>query len=203
MPDMSDLWNYLGPGSYMTAYHALFPDPSEGAGKELEGIPSELHQYYDPYISAGQQAIPGLQEQYARMMSDPGSIMTQFGKGFQASPGYQYNVDEATKAASRAAAAGGMAGSPAEQAGVAKSISGLANQDYYNYLNHALSLYQGGVGGEEGLMKQGYGASSEMANQLANLALTKSKLAFAGQQGQNEALGGLIGAGASIATALI
>ena len=52
---------------------------------------------------------------------------------FQAGPGYQYSVDQATGAAQRAAAAGGMNASGNTLAAITQLGSNLANQEYGNW----------------------------------------------------------------------
>lgn len=218
-------------------------DPSKKAMPYLEQIPGATAPYYSPYISRGQTAFyqmsdeanklkqglpelqkqygslagmgPEVQNQYLQLMKDPTAMMNQIGAGYQASPGYQYQVDQATNAANRAGAAGGMLGSPEEQAYLAKDVSGLANQDYYNYLNQALgqygiglqgstNLYGLGLKGEQGLYdtglglmgdvsKYGYGASNEYANMLANNLASMANLQYAGSANQNTAKSGMYG----------
>lgn len=218
-------------------------DPSKKAMPYFKQIPGQTAPYYDPYISRGQtsfyqmtdeakklmQGLPDLQKQYGsltgmgpevqnqymNLIKDPTSIMNQIGEGYQASPGYQYQVDQATNAANRAAAAGGMLGSPEEQSYLAKDITGLANQDYYNYMNQALgqygtglqgatNLYGLGLQGQQGLYNQGlnlleqgtkygYGASQDYANMLANNLASMGNLQYAGGANQNMARSGMYG----------
>ena len=103
----------------------------------LSQIQPSIDRYLQPYIGAGQNAMGTLQEQYGNLINDPSAMMNKFGSGYQQSPGYQYNVDQATKGANNAAAAGGFIGSPQQQEYMAKQIGGLASQDYNQYLNNA------------------------------------------------------------------
>lgn len=174
--------------------------PYEAASPYIEGIPGILGQYYDPYVQAGQQALPTLQEQYGRLISDPGGVMGGIGAGFQESPGYQFAVEQAQKASGQAAAAGGMVGSPQQQQEISETITGLANQDYYNYLSRAMGMYGQGLSGMGGLGQMGYEASTGLGQNLANVAMTQANLA-GGQaemerqqeQGMWGTLGGLAG----------
>lgn len=215
-------------------------DPSKGAMKYLNQIPGTISPYYQPYINAGQGALnsltdqskqltdllpqlmsqysslsgmgPDVQAQYMKLMQDPTAVMNQIGQGYQASPGYNYQVSQATNAANKAAAAGGMLGSPQEQASLAHDITGMANQDYYNYINKGLSQYNTGLQGATGLFntglqgqqglynqginilgdlnKYGYGASNELANALSNNLASMAQLKYAGGANQNMANSG-------------
>jgi hypothetical protein len=168
-------------------------DPSKAANPYLADIEGKTKGYLDPYLQAGMQALPLLQGQFKNLLSDPTSIMKQIGGQFQASPGYQYNVDQATGAANRAAAAGGMLGSPAEQAELAKTVSGIANQDYNNFMNQGLGLYGRGLQGEEGLGQMGYGAANSMVNALIQQLMAQAQNAYAGAANSNQRMGGGIG----------
>lgn len=195
-----------------------YQNPADTAMPYMNQIPGELQQYFNPYIQAGNNALPvlqgqygsllgqlpGLQSQYGMLMNNPGAVMNKIGQGFQQSPGYQFQVNQALGAANRAAAAGGMLGSPMEQQTIAGRVNGLANQDYYNYLNHGLSLYntglQGsanlygaGLSGEGNLARMGYGAASNLGEDLASALMSQSQLAYAGATNQNEAQQGALG----------
>lgn len=156
----------------------LFPDPSKSARRELGGIPGVLHEGYDPWINAGKGALPTLQEQFGKLLSDPNALYKQFGAGYQQSPGYQFRQHEGQNAALNAVAAGGMAGSPAHQQQAARISEDIANQDFETYLGHILGLYGQGLKGEEGLgemgFKAGAGLTESMQNYLLNQAMLKA-----------------------------
>jgi hypothetical protein len=182
-----------------------YKNPADAAVPYLNQIRGSMAQYYDPYINAGQQAMGTLMPQYQNLINNPTGVMNAIGKTYQASPGYQYNVDQATKASNQAAAAGGMVGSPAQQQSLAQNISGMANQDYNQYLQTALGQYGQGLQGMGGINQLGYGASSNMADNLAQALMTQAQLSYAGQNNANQQGGGggggfgsLLGAGASL-----
>jgi hypothetical protein len=168
-------------------------NPASGAMNYLDGLPNQLKQYFQPYINAGQGAMGQLQDQYGQLTQNPGGFINQMGQQFQQSPGYQFNVQQQTNAANRAAAAGGMAGSPQEQQNLASTISGTANQDYYNWLSHALGAYGEGLNGLQGLNQMGYNASTGLAEDLTNIGQSQAQLQYAGQADQNQSEGGGFG----------
>lgn len=155
-----------------------------------------LSQYMNNGVQAGQMLMP----QYNSLVNNPALMMNKIGSTFQQSPGYNWQVNQALGAANRAAAAGGMAGSPAEQQQIAGVTNQLANQDYYNYLNHALNLfgtglsglsnmYGQGMGVGENIYNTGYGAAGDEASAL----MSQANLAYAGQQNQNQSMMGGMG----------
>ena len=129
-------------GNLLYNWFGNYTNPSSASSQYLNQIPGELSQYYSPYISGGQFGLNTMQNQvapaYQNLMQNPTAVMNQIGSTYKASPGYQYNVNQDTNAANQAAAAGGFVGSPAEQQSLASNISGMASQDYQNYMNQGL-----------------------------------------------------------------
>lgn len=200
------------------------PNPSDSAMPYYNKIPGMLQQYLGPYAGYGQQAAGGLnqymnnglqagqtlQQQLGQLATNPSGVMNGIGSQFQQSPGYQFQVNQALGAANRAGAAGGMAGSPMEQQNVAGTVTGMANQDYYNYLNHGMDMYGMGLSGLQGMYGTGAGAAGNMfsgsANMVGDLAsslgsayMNQGNLAYAGQANQNQMTQGMIGAAAGFA----
>lgn len=200
-----------------------YPNPATGAMPFLNNIAPILQKYLSPYASLGQSTLPTLQGQYAglmgegsplmgqynSLMTNPGSVINSIGKSFQASPGYNFQVQQAQNAANNAAAAGGMLGSPQEQQNIAGTVNNLANQDYYNYLGHALGqydtglagaqgMYNKGLGGEEGLNEMGFQGANSLSNGLASALQSQASLSYAGQANENQMKGGQAGAQAGM-----
>jgi len=170
-----------------------YKSPYSAASPYLEDIAGTITPYYQPYITSGQNALSSLMGQYGSLINDPSAKMNQMGSQYQASPGYQYNVDQTTKAMNQAAAAGGMVGSPQEQQQLGQVVSGLANQDYYNYLNQAMGLYNTGLSGMGNINQMGYGASTGLADNLASALMSQAALAYAGTAAENQNTGGFWG----------
>lgn len=140
-------------GSMQNEYGSLLGGRGalQGQYNNLMGMLPQLQGQYNSLLGG----LPGLQSQYGQMSQNPGDFINQIGKGFQQSPGFQFQVDQATNAANRAAAAGGMLGSPMEQHELANSVNGMANKDYYNWLNQALNQHTQGLAGQQGLYNMG------------------------------------------------
>lgn len=161
-------------------------NPADQASKTLGQIPGAAKNAYDPYINAGMGALPQLQDQYKSLLGDPGSALNKIGQGYQQSPGFDFQVKQALKAAGNAAAAGGMAGSPQHQYQNEEVATGLANQDYNNWLSKALGLYGQGLSGQQDLYKTGYGASSNMAQSVQDALAKQAELQYKGQDAANQ-----------------
>lgn len=178
-----------GLGSAAGAYFGgrNMPNPADAGMSYLNQVPDTISPYYNPYINAGRSALPQLQGQYNQLINDPSKMMAQWGSQYQQSPGYQFNVDQGTAQANRVAAAGGMLGSPAEQAEVSKMTQGYANQDYQKYMDYIMGLYGIGINGLNGINTQGYAASNDLANSLGENLGNQANMAYAGQANQNMA----------------
>lgn len=198
-------------------------NPANSAMPYLNQMMPNITPYFDPYINAGAQALPQLQQQYgqdlsqgnnlrsqySQMMNNPGGVMNRIGSGFQQSPGYQFQTQQAMGAANRTAAAGGMLGTPAEQQSIAGTVGGLANQDYYNYLNHGMQMYGQGLQGEQGMYNQGIqgnqdmthmglGASNSLTDDVMSQYMSQANLAYAGTSDQDQNKGGSGGSGSGM-----
>ena len=197
-------------------------NPSDAASKYYNQIPGALGQYLNPYIQNGNQAYGYLNNFMNRgntagdlslginssLVNNPAGFMNQLGSTFQQSPGYDWEKGQALQSANRASAAGGMAGSPAEQQQIAGVTGQLANQDYYNYLHNVLGVFGSGMEGLNGISNQGYNASqgvygsganaaNSMAQAMANYYASQGNLAYAGAQNSNNSMLGGLGSLAS------
>lgn len=227
--DWGNLFGAIGGGLGAGLAGGLFGggDPYKKANKYWGQIPERTQPFYDPYINAGKDALGklqgeygsllggrgDLQSQFGQLMNDPTGLINKIGSQYQESPGFQWQMKQGMNAANNAAAAGGMAGSPQHQQNAQEVATGLANQDYQNFLNQGLGLYgqglQGNLGlygmglqGMGGLNQMGYGASDQMARIIADMLSQQGQGAFAGQAAKNQQrgdmFGSLLGAGAKM-----
>src|SRR6185503_15277001 len=125
----------------MGLFDWLGTDPSKKASKYLNQVPGQIKPQYNPFIKAGNNQIPQLEEQYSGLLNDPGSMLNKFGESYHQSPGFDFALKQALQGAGNAAAAGGMAGSPMHEQENMELSTNLANQDYNNYLRNAMGLY--------------------------------------------------------------
>ncbi len=169
----------------------------------LGAIPTYMNQFYQPYMQAGQRALPGLEQQYGSLTNDPGGMLNRMGAGYQKSPGFDFALKQALGAADRSAARGGMAGSPMHQQEGMDIASGLASRDYDQWLQHAMGMYGMGLQGEQGLYGTGFDASKSFADQLAQTLAQQANMGFYEKslkdQSRAGGIGGLLGGIGSLA----
>lgn len=168
-------------------------NPSDSAMNYMDQIPNMISQYSNPYIQAGQQALPGLQNNYGQLMNSPGQKLNTIGQDYHQSPGFQFALQQALQGSDHAAAAGGMAGSGQNQQQDMTLATNLANQDYNDWMKNALGLYGAGVNGEQGLYDTGAKTGVQAGQDMASILANKAKLAYEGQNAENENEGGMWG----------
>lgn len=186
-----------GAGLLGAGLGGLFGDynnPADAAMPYMNQIPDALKKYLEPYINAGTSQIPGLENAYGGLINDPGGVMNKIGQGYHQSPGFQFALQQALQGAGHAAAAGGMAGSPQAMQQNMQTATGLANQDYNNWLGNALGMYRTGLQGSQNLFNTGAQTSMGMGEDLASVLANQAKLAYEGQNAQNQSEGGIFGA---------
>lgn len=168
-------------------------NPADKAMPYLDQIPGQTNPYMQPFFEAGKNALDPLQEQYTKLLSDPGALMNKMGESYKQSPGFKFALEQALGAGANAAAAGGMAGTPMNQFNQMETATGLTSQDFNNWLTHILDLYGKGLSGEEGMAGRGQEAGKNIADMIAQTLAQKGNLAFQGQAQKNENKMGLMG----------
>jgi hypothetical protein len=198
-----------GAGGIGAGLYGLFNNnnnPADAAMPYLDQAQNSISPYYQPYINAGNEATSRLQDQYGDILNNPGGKLNEIGAGYQQSPGFKFALQQALQGAGHAAAAGGMAGSPMHEQQNMQLATDIGNQDYYHWLGGATGLYGEGLHGEQAMSGQGFTASNNVAEQIAQILAQKGNLAYAGQQGQNQAensaFGNIFGGAATLAAFL-
>lgn len=183
-----------------------YNNPGNEANKYLSKIPNELDKYFSPYIQAGQRQLPGLENQYGKLTSDPGGTLNQMGQGFQQSPGFQFALQQALQGAGHAQAAGGMAGSPQHEFENMNIATQMGNQEYYDWLNQVTGLYGKGLEGQQGLFNTGAKAGMGLGEDIGNVLGQQGQYSYAGTQGENlansQSWGNLLGGAGMLAAFL-
>lgn len=178
-------------------------NPADSAMNYYDQIPGMLQKYLSPYMNIGMGATNNLQSTFSQLMQNPTFKMNQIAQGYQQSPGYQFQRNQDMNAMNNSAAAGGMAGTPSSQYQMGQMANGLANQDYYGYVDRGLNQFDTGMQGEQGLSTQGFNAGTDLAGMFSSLLQNQGNLAYQGQNMQNQGWGALLGAAGSAAGAFL
>lgn len=182
-------------GGTLGAIGGLFggSDEKDETDKILAQIPAEMRQYLQPYIDAGMVSLPNLRsisDQYAKLYENPNDIISRIGSGYTQSPGYQWQLNQGENAINNAAAAGGMIGTGQHQQQAGQLATNLANQDYQNYLDKALGVFNTGLAGrtgiESGIFNTGADASGTLATSIANALMGQAGLNYKRSANNNQ-----------------
>ena len=179
--------------SWLSSLFGGGKNPADAANQYLSQIPGQLQPYFQPYIAQGQQVNQQLVDQYNQMTQNPGQFYSSLGQNYKQSPGYQFKLQQALNAGTNAAAAGGMAGSPAHQQFAEQTANDIASQDYNDYIKNLLAIFGQGQAGQQGLQEQGYKAATGYGENIGSLLGQQGQYAFAGQAGKNANQAGLFG----------
>lgn len=176
-------------------------DPYKKEMNQLSNLPGLFQNSYGPYMDMGKNLSPSLQQQFMSMMQNPGNILQNLGHGYQQSPGYQFQLNQGIDSANRAGAANGTYGTTGNQVNLMHLGQNMANQDYNQYMQNALSMYNGGLTGLGHLEDQGYNATENYTGDMGNYYKMMAQLS--GQQQQNKngfwsGLGSAVGAGVGL-----
>lgn len=181
-------------------------NPAKKASGYLDEIPGIEQFYMAPFYGTGKESMLSANEQFKKLLADPGGFMNQIGQGYQKSPGFDFAMKQALQGAGHAAAAGGMAGSPQHEFQNMDVATQLGNQDYNNWLSKALGMYGAGLEGEMGMGKMGFDAAKELADSINASRMQKAGLEYQGQNAANQragGIGGAIGQGAGTLASLL
>lgn len=182
----------LGPAlSYL---FGNWKDPTKKAMPYLEGMEDKMSPYFNPWINAGKEQIPGLEKQFGDLTNDPGGFINRLGQGYKQSPGFDFALKRALGGANQAAAAGGMAGSPQAMEWSENIGTDLASKDFNNWLKNALGAYGTGLEGQEKLFGTGAEMGKDFGQSLGNVELQKALLKYMGQNAENQREGSMWGA---------
>lgn len=172
-------------------------DPSGAAMKYLEQIKPMLKEYLDPYIKHGEEAYDVFSPIAKQMTADPAKYLSGLTSQYEQSPEFDMQLQDALRAASNTAAAGGMTGTMQDIQNQGNIGARVRRDDMQRWLQNVLGVQQRGMGAEQNLYGTGFGASSTLADTLANVLGQQAQYQFQGerekaQQGQ-DLLGGLGG----------
>lgn len=169
----------------------------------MVGYEDMLLGYYQPFMDQTFSQLPMLEQQYAMLLTNPNAIWDMMGAGYESSPGYQYQMDQAMYGANSAASAGGMLGTPSHQTTAMTQANNIAAQDFDNYMTNMMSLYTQGLTGTSSLHNlnytTGYKASTDMAGYMSDLQMAQAQMASKDAQAESDFWGEMMGIGLTVA----
>ncbi len=160
-------------------------DASKAAQQKVQGL-QQAQAYADPYLAQGRQAITtgygqaqdifnpinataqGGANAYADITGAAGQAGQDRARAlFETDPGYQFARDEALRATERTQGTGGFQGSGNVLAALEDRASGLAQQQYGNYVNRLAPFlgYSLGAGASQAYTGEANALNTALGNQ--------------------------------------
>lgn len=183
-----------------------YDNPADSAMPFLRQIPDTVSPYFNRYINLGNGAARVTTPIYYQRAKNPAGAYNDIMGGYEESPAYKYNYDQAMKEEQGAAARAGYTGTPYDQTRQAQTAQGLLAQDEERYYRDVLGLQNSGLEEGNNLFNTGYGASTSLADILGQNLAAQAGLAYQGtafedqlkaqQRANRNALLGTLGGGA-------
>lgn len=158
-----------------------------------------------PWQQAGQGQIPAYEKAVGEM-ANPFDWMDQIAGHYTQSQTAKNNINAITQAMNNAAAASGMAGTPAVQQALAGKVNDIVNADQDSYFQKIYNLRNQFLNGSNNLMGYGFNAANGINNNYMNEGNAMAGLygdMGNAQYGQRQAnaggWGNVISAGANLA----
>jgi len=145
-----------------------------------------------PYMEAGQEAIPEYEE-WAHSMADPEEFTNQMMDAYQESPYAKFMQQQAVRSAQNAGSQYGMVGSSPYDFQVEQNAENISSQDLQNWMNHVMSLNRQYGGAEYNLMRGGQGSANQLLNLYGREAGAMGETAAGESAGQNANTASTIG----------
>jgi hypothetical protein len=161
-------------------------DPGKKAAPYLNQIGPMATERASPYIQQGQNAGNQLYGNYSSRVSDPVAHWEKLMEGYTPSKGFQLKQQDALRAASNTAAAGGYRGSPVDQQRQMEIANALASEDQYNWMNNILGIEGTGLTGLENFAGRGFTANQDLTQTLGNSLASQGELAYRSQSQKNK-----------------
>jgi hypothetical protein len=113
----------------------------QGANATLAGIYGQQTQNLDPYLATGQTGLSMLNQAVAPGGSLAGQFSAPTAAEAEATPGYQFSLNQGMQALQRSAAAGGSLQGGGTLKAITQYAQGLADTNYQNVYNNALNTF--------------------------------------------------------------
>jgi len=167
------------------------------ASKQMEEYMRKANEAYQPFLNAGQGAIPQFQD-WMKQYQDPNKFMENAFSKYQMSPGAMNQMNQAQRAAGNAASSSGLSGSTAHMREAGNIASQATSNDMQQYLKNIL-----GIGGQYGqglntLMGHGMGAAGGMSGNYGNMGSNLANMYGGGAAANQNQMNQLLGMGMNL-----
>lgn len=197
----NNFWNFMTAGG-AEALGSLFGHgsdrPFKDAMEQYNRFGQKGENALDPFLHAGQGAIPDYQK-WLQGQQDPSGFINKMMGQYQESPWAKFQQQQANRAGINAGSANGMSGSTPMIQQMQQNSANISSQDMGSWLQNVLGINTQYGQGQQHLMDQGQNAGNSLANMWSNLGNNMGEAAFGRTAGRNQDYWNRIGGGIDLA----
>jgi hypothetical protein len=166
----------------------LFNNPSmpyQNAGNQYQKWAQMGANTQNPFMQAGQGAIPGYQN-WMKGMSNPSQYVNSLMNNYQESPNAKFMQQQAMRGAQNAGSASGMQGSTPLALQMQQNAGNISQQDMGNWMNNAMGVNQMYGGAMGNMMNMGQQSANALTNLYSNEANSMGDMTYGEGEAQNQ-----------------
>lgn len=170
--------NFTGDiGNFFSSVFSHPDRPYQKASDTLTQYLPQAQSYLNPFVQAGQGAIPQFQ-QWLKSMQDPSEFINNLMGKYKESPFAKYQQQQGVRAAQNLGSASGLTGSTPLTQFAEQNAENISSQDMQNWLERVLGINSQYGGGEFGLMGQGEEAGNALTQLMQNFMNNQANLKY-------------------------
>lgn len=159
--------------------------PYDKAMQQYQQYGNQAAGTQQPYLNAGQQAIPAYQ-QWLQGQQNPSDFINNLMGQYQASPYSQYLQQQSQLAGQNAASASGLLGSTPLMQELQQNAGNIASQDMNQWLQNVLGINTQYGQGQQNLMSGGQNSANMLSNLYNQMGQNMAALAYGQEAGKNQ-----------------
>lgn len=152
----------------------------------------------NPFLQAGQGAIPDYQN-WLKKQQDPSGFINNMMGQYQESPYAKFLQQQSIRGGQNAASASGLMGSTPFAQQLQQNAGNIASGDMNQWLQNVLGINTQYGQGQQNLMTGGQNAANSLTNMYGNMGNQMGQAAYGKQAGKDQDFWNMIGGGAQIA----
>lgn len=201
----SDFGNFMsagGAGAFGSLFGGLFGDsgaPYDKAMDQYKQYGQMAANTQNPFLQAGQGAIPDYQN-WLKKQQDPSGFINNMMGQYQESPYAKYMQQQSIRGGQNAASASGLMGSTPFAQQLQQNAGNIASGDMNQWLQNVLGVNTQYGQGQQNLMTGGQNAANSLTNMYGNMGNQMGEAAYGKQAGKDQDFWNMIGGGAQLAS---
>jgi hypothetical protein len=167
-------------GDIGNLFSSMFSHPDRPYQKASDTLSKYLPQaqsYLNPFLKAGQGAIPDVQN-WLKSMQNPSDFINNLMGKYEESPFAKFQQEQAMRAAQNMGSASGLTGSTPLTQFAEQQAEGISSEDMQKWLSSVLGINSEYGQGEFGLMGQGMQAGNSLTKLMQDYMNNQAGLSY-------------------------